>query len=79
MLGGGVQVNVGGVRNMLRGARMKLGGCAPPAPPPPRKSASAWNQSTSSVSIVSCFDFVLLLMSRQLPGATKMDIGAKCC
>ena len=38
----GVQVNVGGVQNMLgggRGARMKLGGCAPPHPP--RKSASA--------------------------------------
>ena len=37
----------------------------------------AWNQSTSSlsVSIVSCFDFVLLLMSRQLPGATRLDNG----
>ena len=30
----GVQVNVGGVQNMLGGARMKLGGgCAPPPPP----------------------------------------------
>ena len=28
-----------------------------------------------SVSIVSCFDFVLLLMSRQLPGATRLDNG----
>ena len=35
--GGGVQVNVGGVQNMLGGARMKLGGGggAHPQPPPP--------------------------------------------
>ena len=38
----GVQVNVGGVQNMLGGARMKLwgGGGAHPRTPP-RKSASA--------------------------------------
>ena len=28
-----------------------------------------------SVTRVSCFDFVLLLMSRQLPGATRLDNG----
>ena len=42
----GVQVNVGGVQNMLGGARMKLGGgggggAHPRTPAPPRKSASA--------------------------------------
>ena len=38
MLGGGVQVNVGGVQNMLGGggggARMKLGGVRTPPHPP---------------------------------------------